>query len=182
MKNTSMSGNGMRKLRVVVAVAAVMGVVNDWAQTTNFSQGLDVAIKGILIPSGDKVSNESLSGNTNPVSFVHLQIINGTTTNLERWIGQINASTTNLFLGETRHVDVTPKVNKDDFVIVFSAIGQIGTSSNATILVAGSETTTVQRGVTNGTVSAKIQGVWVDEPAVGDGQAIVGTMNSVRAK
>jgi hypothetical protein len=58
----------------------------------------------------------------------------------------------------------------------------VGTFSNATILVIGSETTTVQRGVTNDTVIAKIQGVWVDEPAVGDGQAIVGTMSTVKAK
>ena len=163
----------MKNLYAVVAMAAVIGVASGQAQTTNFTHGLNLALSGALIPSGALVNNASLSGNTNPVSFVDLEIINGTT-NYERWIGQIG-ETTNLFLKEGRHTQFSPALDKDKFMLVFDGTGQVGTSSNATLLVSGTDQTsirTIKIGghhtneteiVTNNTFIAKIQGVWVED-------------------
>ena len=152
----------MRKLLAIVTVGALLGVASSRAQTTNFTQGLDIAISGKLIPSGTLVSNESLSGNTNALSFIHLEIINGTTTNLERWIGQINGSTTNLYLVQRCHVDFTPSAAPTyKFALGFLGFGQQGTSSNATLLATGTEIVKVAKGTTNVTVKAKLGGIWV---------------------
>jgi len=171
----------MRKLCVAVSAAAWMGVVSGWAQTTNIIPGLEITMKGKLIPSGTVVTGESLSGNTNPISFVHLEIINGTTTNLDRWIGQIVGSTTNLFLKQRGHVDFTPSAAPVyDFDLGFLGDGQVGTSSNAIILVSGSEKTKVSKGETNETLTATFQGIWVDGTDAGGGEAVAGVLDSIK--
>jgi hypothetical protein len=183
----------MKKLYAVAAVATVMSVTSAWAQTTNFAQTLDIAIKGKLIPSGDALSNASLSGNTNPVSFVDLEIINGTTTNAERWIGQLSETATNLFLKQIRRVKVVVP-GKDYFDLVFAGTDgvQVGNSSNAVMVVAGTDKTTirtVRHGseteiVTNETLKATFDGIWLDEPATNSdetGEAVIsGTLDSVK--
>jgi len=174
----------MRRIGAVVAVAAVMGVASAWAQTTNFTHGVNLAISGTLIPSGVKVDNESLSGNTNPISFVRLQIINGSATNYERWVGQIVGSTTNLYLMETRHVELFTAANVDKFTFSLNGTGPVGTSSNASLMVVGVNSLKIKAGVTNDTFKAKIQGIWLDDPNPTNeagGEALVsGTLISVK--
>ena len=175
----------MRKLFAVVAVAALMGVVSGWAQTTNILEKQDITIKGKLSPSGTAVTGASLSGNANVISHLDLQIISadGTTTNEEQWIGQVVGSTFNLFLQQKAMVDLTPDSTKGDkFVIVFKGDGQVGTSINAVILVSGSSMQKVVKGATNNTVSAKFQGVWVDGADSGAGEAVAGSLASVKVK
>jgi hypothetical protein len=189
MKQPNKRGNSMKKLYTVVAVAALMGATSSWAQTTNITQGLDITISGTLVPGvqgqPNIVNDASLSDNTNPISFVHLEVINGTTTNFERWIGQISGGTTNLFLKEIRHENNnTLNPDSHEFALVFGGSGLVGSSSNAVIFVDGADTVKVKKGVTNETVKAKLQGVWVENPVDSDevgGQAVVGgSLDSVK--
>jgi hypothetical protein len=185
----------MKKLYAIIAVAGMTAAVSGWAQiTTNVSQGLDITISGTLIPSGDKLSSSSLSGNTNPISIVDLEIINVstnvTTTNDERWIGQVIEGATNLFLKEIRRVKIYPSLEKEDFDLVYAGTGQVGTSSNALLLASGTDTTTkkISHGVTNKTetVTATLKGIWLDEPATNSdetGEAVLGgLLDSVKKK
>ncbi|MGA2222509.1 MAG: hypothetical protein ABSH21_12190 [Verrucomicrobiia bacterium] len=175
----------MRKLFAVAAVAALMGVVSGWAQTTNILEKQDITINGKLSPSGTAVTDASLSGNANAISRLDLQIISGdgTTTNEEQWIGQVVGSTFNLLLQLKERVDLTPDSTKGDkFVVVFVGKGQVGTASNAVILVSGSSMQKVVKGATNNTVIAKFQGVWVDGTDSDAGEAVAGSLASVKVK
>ena len=172
-------------MKKVLAVGAVLALLSGsgWAQTTNIIPGLDITLTGKLIPSAKKVTGASLSGNTNAISFVHLQIINGTTTNLERWIGQINGPTTNLFLRQRGHVDFTPSAGPVyKFMLGFFGNGQVGTSSNAEVLVTGTEITKVVRHTTNLTVNATVLGIWLTGTDSDGGEEVAGTVATVKAK
>ena len=173
----------MKKLLAIAVVAAV-GVASTWADgvpTTNILSQQDIIIKGKLSPSGQTVTNESLSGNSNPISFLDLNVITETTTN-EFWaIGQVstNGSATNVvvLLVEGQFVDLQPtKQNKYKYFSTF--MGSAGTASNAMILVSGTETGTE-------IVSSKITGIWDNSTQAGgwtNGQGIVGTMMPVKKK
>ena len=168
----------MKKL-VAIAVLAAMGVATSWAQTTNILQRQDITIKGKLSPSGTAVTGQDLSGNTNNVSYLDLQIISGTATNEEAWIGQVVGSDFSLFLKEKASADLTPSSTKGDkFVTVFTGKDQVGSSSNAVIVLAGSS----KPSGTNETVSGKLTGVWLDGLESGGGQALAGSIASVKVK
>ena len=173
----------MRKVFTVIAVAALVSVASSWADETNVLEKEDITIKGKLSPSGATVTGADLAGNANTISHLELQIISGAETNEEQWIGQVVGSTINLFLQQKATVDLTPTSTKGDkFVVVFKGNGQVGTSSNAVILVSGSTKKTVKNSVTNTTVSAKFQGIWVDGTDSGAGAAVAGSLASVKNK
>jgi hypothetical protein len=174
----------MKKL-LVIAVVAVVGVATSWAQTTNILDNQEITVKGKLSPSKTAVTGADLSGNTNAISYLDLQIISGTTTNEETWIGQVVTSTVSLFLKQKANVDLTPTATKGDkFVSVFEGSGQVGTSSNAVLLLTGASKEVVKKGVTNEVVSGKIAGIWVDENESDTvaGEAITGSFASVKVK
>ncbi|MGA2138325.1 MAG: hypothetical protein ABSH14_05635 [Verrucomicrobiia bacterium] len=172
----------MKKL-LAIAVVAAMGVATSWADTTNVLSKQDITIKGKLSPSGTAVTGTDLSGNTNVISVLDLQIISGTETNEEQWMGKVVGSDFSLFLHEVATVDLTPNSTKGDkFVAVFAGDGQMGTSSNAVLLITGSSKVTVKSGVTNETVSGKITGVWVDGTDSGGGEAITGSFATAKVK
>jgi hypothetical protein len=174
----------MKKLLAIAVVAAV-GVASSWATavtTTNILFKQDITIKGKLSPSGQTVTNECLSGNSDPISFLDLDIISGTTTN-EVWVvGQVttNASTTNVvvLLVEGQYVDLQPTTQKK-YKFICTLIGSAGTASNACIWVSGTETGE------ESLVSSKITGIWDDSTQAGgwtNGQGIVGTLAPVKKK
>ena len=172
----------MKKL-LAIAVVAAMGVATSWGATTNVLSRQDIAIKAKLSPSGTAVTGADLSGNTNVISVLDLQIISGTTTNEEQWMGQVVGSAFSLFLHQVANADLTPTATKGDkFLTVFAGTGQAGSSSNAVLLIAGSSKITVKNAVTNETVSGKITGVWVDGTESGAGQSIAGSFATVKVK
>ncbi len=170
----------MRRFLAIAVVAAV-GVTTSWADSTNVLSRQDITIKAKLSPSGTAVTGESLSGNTNVVSVLDLDIISGTDTNEEQWMGQVVGSNFNLFLQIKANADLTPDSTKGDkFLAVFASNQQVGTSSNAVLLINGSSKVTVKSGVTNETVSGKITGIWVDGSENGGGQAISGSFATIK--
>ena len=174
----------MKKLLAIAVVAAV-GVATSWAapSTTNVLSKQDIAIKGKLSPSGTAVTGADLSGNTNVISVLDLQIISGGTTNEEQWMGQKIGSTFHLLLPQVATADLTPTATKGDkFVAVFAGNGPVGSSTNAALLITGSSKVTIKNTVTNETVSGKITGVWVDGTDSGGGEAISGSFASVKVK
>ena len=174
----------MKKLLAIAVVAAV-GVATSWGapSTTNVLSKQDITIKAKLSPSGTAVTGADLSGNTNVISVLDLQIISGGTTNEEQWMGQEIGSAFNLLLQEMANADLTPNSTKGDkFVAVFAGNGQMGSSSNAVLLINGSSKITVKNAVTNETVSGKITGIWVDGTDSGGGQAIAGSFATVKVK
>jgi hypothetical protein len=174
----------MKKLLAIAVVAAVC-VATSWAapSTTNVVSRQDIAIKAKLSPSGTAVTGADLSGNTNVISVLDLQIISGGSTNEEQWMGQVIGSNFNLLLQEMATADLTPNSTKGDkFVAVFAGIGQAGSSSNAVLLIAGSSKIAIKNAVTNETVSGKITGVWVDGTDSVGGQAIAGSFATVKVK
>jgi hypothetical protein len=174
----------MKKVLAVAVVTAVC-VATSWAapSTTNVLSKQDIAIKGKLSPSGTAVTGADLSGNTNVISVLDLQIISGGTTNEEQWMGQEIGSAFNLLLQEMANADLTPTATKGDkFVTVFAGNGPAGSSSNAVLLITGSSKITVKSGVTNETVSGKIAGVWSDSSDSSGGQAIAGSFATVKVK
>jgi hypothetical protein len=165
----------MKKL-LGIAVMAAAGVAMSWGATTNILFQQEITIKGELIPSGATVSNESLSGNSDPILFLDLAIIDGMTTNEVFGIGQVttDVGVTNVvvLLTEGQFVDLQPK-NKKTNKYISTLMGSAGSASNAMILLIGTEK--ADESVT----SAQITGVWVASTAAGgwtNGQAIVGTM------
>jgi hypothetical protein len=177
----------MKELLAIAAVAAV-GVGTSWAlppvTTTNIVENQELTITGKLSPSGTAVTGADLSGNTNAISFLDLELVTGTTTNEVQGIGQVVGSNATVFLTQVANVDLTPNATKGDkFVTVFSGDGAVGSSTNAILLVAGSTKVVVKSGVTNETVSGKITGVWVNgEASSGGGQSIAGSVASVKVK
>jgi hypothetical protein len=172
----------MKKLLAIAVVAAVC-VASSWANeviTTNILFQQEVIIKGKLSPNGGTVTNECLSGNSDPISFLDLEVISGTTTT-EVWaVGQVttNASTTNVvvLLVEGQYVDLQPTKQKN-YKFICTLMGSAGTASNAMILVSGTETGD------ESIVSSKITGIWKDSTQGGgwtNGQAIVGTLVPVK--
>ncbi len=176
----------MKKLLAIAVVAAV-GAGTSWAlppvTTTNIVLNQELTITGKLSPSGTAVTGASLSGNTNAISYLQLQIISDTTTNEVQGIGQVVGSTATVFLNEVANVDLTPNATKSDkWINVFASSDQVGTSSNAVLLVAGSQKFVVTKGATNIVVSGKVTGVWVSESDSGGGQSIAGSIASVKVK
>ncbi len=172
----------MKKLLAIAVVAAVVAGTSR-AQRTNILLNQELTITGKLSPSGTAVTGASLSGNDSAIAYLQLQIVNGTTTNEESWIGQAVGSTTNLFLKEVANVDLTPNATKSDkWINVFASGDQVGTSSNAVLLIAGSQKFVVSKGATNNVFSAKVTGVWLSESDSGGGQSIAGSIASVKAK
>ena len=149
--------------------------------TTNILFQQDVIIKGKLTPNGATVTNACLSGNSDPISFLDLDIISGTTTNEVFGIGQVTTNgTTNvvLLLVEGQFVDLQPTKTKS-FKFVSTFMGSAGTASNAMILVSGTETGE------ESIVTTKITGIWDDSTKAGgwtNGQGIVGTVMPVKKK
>jgi hypothetical protein len=173
----------MKKLLAIAVVAAV-GVASSWAGpviTTNILFKQDVIIKGKLSPSGGTVTNECLSVNSDPISFLDLDIITGTTTNEVWGLGQVTTNgTTNVvvLLQEGQFVNLQPTKQKS-FKYICTFVGSAGTASNAMILVSGTETGEESM------VSAKITGIWDNSTQAGgwtNGQAIVGTLKPVKKK
>ncbi len=170
----------MKKLLAIAVVAAV-SVASSWAAgvTTNILFQQDITIKGKLTPSGQAVTNECLSGNSDPISYLDLDVISGTTTNEVWGLGQVTVSgTTNIvvFLQEGQYVDLQPTKHKS-YKYISTLMGSAGTASNAMILVSGTETGEESM------VSAKITGIWDDSTQAGgwtNGQAIVGTLKPVK--
>ena len=161
---------------------AAGGVATSWAATTNILVQQEITFKGKLTPNGATVSNESLSGNSNPISFLDLYVINGTTTNEVFGIGQVTVagSTTNVvvLLVEGQFVDLQPTKEKSSKYIS-TLMGSAGSATNAMILVSGTEE------ADESIISAKITGIWDDSTPAGgwtNGQAIVGTMMPVKKK
>ena len=172
----------MKKLLVIAVVAAV-GVATGWAQTTNILVNQELTITGKLSPSGTAVTGASLSGNDSAIAYLQLQIINGTTTNEVQGIGQVVGSNATVFLNEVANVDLTPNATKSDkWINVFASGDQVGTSSNAVLLVAGSQKDVITKGATNTVISGKITGIWVSESDSGGGQSIAGTVANVKVK
>ena len=166
----------MNKLIAAVAVIALMSAISSRADTTNILTKQDITIKGKLKPSKTAITGASLSGNTNAISHLDLEIIStdGTTTNEEQWIGQVVDSNITLFLQQKANADLTPNAPRvHKFVAVFVGNGQVGTSSDAVIFVNG-----ISKGPeTNQTISATVQGIWVDGT-----QAVTGTLKSAKKK
>jgi len=170
----------MEKLLAIAVVVAV-GVATSWADTTNVLSKQDITIKGKLSPSGTAVTAADLSGDTNVISVLDLQIISGTETNEEQWMGKVVGSDLSLFLQGVVTVDLTPNSTKGDkFVAVFAGRDQVGSSSNAVLLITGSSKVKVKSGVTNETVSGKITGVWVDGTDSGGGEAIAASFATAK--
>ncbi|MGD0060226.1 MAG: hypothetical protein ABSD58_12490 [Verrucomicrobiia bacterium] len=172
----------MKKVLAIAVVAAV-GVATGWAQTTNIVVNQELTITGKLSPSGTAVTGASLSGNDNAISYLQLQIISGTTTNVVQGIGQVVGSNATVFLNEVANVDLTPNATKSDkWINVFASGDQVGSSSNAVLLVSGSQKTSITKGVTNIVISGKITGIWVSETDSSGGQSVAGSITSVKAK
>ncbi len=172
----------MKRLLAIALVAGVC-VGTSWAQTTNIVENQELTLTGKLSPSGTAVTGASLSGNANAISFLDLLIVSGTTTNEVQGIGQVVGSNATVFLNQVANVDLTPTATKGDkFVTVFVGNGQVGSSSNAILLVAGSTKVAVSKGATNETVSGKVTGVWINGLESGGGQSIAGSIASVKVK
>jgi len=173
----------MKKL-LLVAVVAALGVAISGtapAQTTNILNKVDITIKAKLSPSGTAVTAASLTGGTNLISVLDLEIISDSSTNEEEWMGLVVGSDFNLLLRARASVDLTPTATKGDkFVAVFASDQQVGTSSNAVLLVNGSSKLVVKSGVTNETVTGKITGIWVDGFDSGTGQAVSGSISTAK--
>jgi hypothetical protein len=174
----------MKKLLAIAVVAAV-GVASSWAgtiSTTNILFQQDIIIKGKLTPNGTTVTNACLSGNSDPISFLNLDIISGTTTNDIWAIGQVstNGSATNVvvLLMEGPYVNLQPKkLNGFKFKTVL--MGSVGTASNAMIWISGTENDD------ENIVSATLGGIWDDSTQSGgwtNGQGIVGTLMPAKKK
>lgn len=158
---------------VVLAVTLIgfVGVTTSRAQTTNVLDEEDIAIKGKLAPDGTAVTGESLSGNTNNVAVLRLEIVAGGVTNHAVVIGQVSGSNVVSLLEVTGEVDVTPTATKGDkSVAIFE--GSAGSATNAVLVL---NITDRFKG-TNTTAAVKFQGIWNADDAVS------GTMASVKVK
>jgi len=175
----------MKKLLAIAVVAAV-GVAASWGATTNIIYQQELTLKGKLSPSKATVTNESLSGNNLPISFLDLNVISGTTTQNIYGIGQVttNGFTTNVvvLLTESQYVILQPTEKRNfKYISVYRNPGLVGTSSNACLFVSGSQKVDSDIWVSSATVG----GVWMDSTAAGgwtNGEAIVGTLSPVKQK
>ena len=166
----------MKKI-IVIAVAALIGIGTTWADATNVLFKLDIRIVGKLIPAGRVVTGQDLSGNTNAISHLDLQIVHGTTTQEVAVIGQLAVvgSTTNVLvlLQEVAHVDLPP-LTKTGYKFVHAFSGSAGLASNAMFLVFGA--VKIDK-ATNETITAALEGIWTD-----GAQAIEGTVTTVKER
>jgi hypothetical protein len=150
----------MKKLLSVLAVGMLVGALSSWAQTTNVTAKVDVALKATL-STGAKVTEGSLEG-TGDLSALQLQIINGSTTNevnvLAKNIvvtgGSSNLTSATILLKELSGVDL----GKGKFVDVFQSTGVDTNINGAVWFISGTSKT--KKGVT--TLSGKVEGVWKD--------------------
>ena len=121
-------------LVMVVALIGVVWTTTSRAQTTNVLSEEDITIKGKLTPDGTAVTGESLSGNTNKVSVLRLEIVAGAVTNHTVVIGQVSGSNVVSLLEVTGEVDVTPTATTSDkSVAVFE--GSAGSATNAVLVL-----------------------------------------------
>ena len=166
----------MKKLAAIAVVAAIVAATS-FADTTNILGNLDITIKGKLSPSGIAITGNDLSGNTNAISYLLLDIISEATTQEVIGVGQVtvagDATNVVMFLSEKAGVDLTPTApSSSKFVSALS--GTAGSASNAVILLSG---TLKLDAATNATLKAKISGIWAD-----GAQAVAGSMASVKRK
>jgi hypothetical protein len=166
----------MKRAFAIIAALALMGAVRSQAQTTNVVSEEDITLKGKLIPDGTLVTGESLSGNTNNISILVLEIINGSATNTTVVIGQaaVTEGVTNVvpLLAKVGVVDLTPTTTTSDKVFGVYG-GSSGTASNATLFL----TTTEKLTGSTVTLTGKFQGIWNDGV-----DAVSGTLASVKPK
>jgi len=162
----------MKKAFAMIAGLALVGIVRCQAQTTNVLTEEDITVKGKLAPSGMAVTGESLSGNTNKISVLKLEIVDAGVTNHTEVIGQVNESNVVSLLEVTGIVDLTPTTTTSDkSLAVFE--GSAGTATNAVLLLSISDRI---RG-TNTTATVKFQGIW-DAGT----EAVSGTMATIKVK
>jgi hypothetical protein len=161
----------MKKAFAIIAALALVGVVRCQAQTTNVLSELDITLKGKLAPDKTAVTGESLSGNTNNISVLRLQIIDAGVTNRTVVIGQVGPPVVAL-LEETDMVDLTPTTTTSDKSLgVFT--GSAGTATNAVLFLSISEKTSGS----NETATVKFQGIWND-----GFDAVSGTIATIKVK
>jgi len=154
-----------------MALIGLVGAATSRAQTTNVLDEEDITIKGKLAPDGTAVTGESLSGNTNNVSVLRLEIVAGAVTNHTVVIGQVSGSNVVSLLEVTGEVDLTPTATKGDkSVAVFE--GSAGSATNAVLVLS---ITDKFKG-TNTTAAVKFQGIWNADDAVS------GTMATIKVK
>ncbi len=163
--------SGIYTLVMAVVLIGLLGITPSGAQTTNVLNEEDIAIKGKLAPDGTAVTGESLSGNTNNVAVLRLEIVAGAVTNHAVVIGQVSESNVVSLLEVTSEVDLTPTATKGDkSLAVFE--GSAGSATNAVLLL----TITDKFKETNTTAAVKFQGIW---NAV---NAVSGTMATIKVK
>jgi len=162
----------MKRIFVSIMALVLMGLARTQAQTTNVLSEEDITLKGKLIPDGTAVTGESLSGNTNTISVLKLQIVSGGMTNHPVVIGQIVGSNVVSLLKVTSEVDLTPTATTSDkSLVVFE--GSAGTATNAVLLLS---ITDKFKG-SNTTATVKFQGIWDDGV-----DAVSGTMATIKVK
>jgi hypothetical protein len=166
-----MKGSRICTLVMSMALIGLVGIATSGAQTTNVLDEEDITIKGKLAPDGTAVTGESLSGNTNNVSVLKLEIVAGGVTNHTVVIGQVSGSNVVSLLQATSEVDLTPTATKGDkSAVVFE--GSAGSATNAVLFL----TITDKFRGTNTTATVKFQGIWNANDAVS------GTMATVKVK
>jgi hypothetical protein len=162
----------MKRAFAIIAGLALVGIFCCQAQTTNVLTEEDITVKGRLAPSGAVVTGESLSGNTNKISVLKLEIVDAGVTNHAEVIGQVNGSNVVSLLEVTGFVDLTPTATTSDKSLA-AFEGSAGTATNAVLLLSISDRI---KG-TNTTATVKFQGIWDDGTEV-----VSGTMATIRVK
>jgi hypothetical protein len=162
----------MKKAFVIIAALALAGVVRCQAQTTNVLSEEDITLKGKLSPGNTVVTGESLSGNTNNISVLRIQTINGGVTNQTTIFGQVIGSNVISLLEPIGFVDLTPNATTGDKSLAIFG-GSAGTATNAVLFIS----ITDKFSGTNKTVNAKFQGIWDDGTS-----AVSGTAASIKVK
>lgn len=162
----------MKKAFTIIAALALAGVVHCQAQTTNVLSELDITLKGKLVPDKTAVTGESLSGNTNNISILRIQIIDAGATNHTTVIGQVIGTNVVSLLEQIGIVDLTPTTTTSDKALGVFA-GSAGTATNAVLFLSIAEKTSGS----NETATAKFQGIWSD-----GADAVSGTIASIKVK
>jgi hypothetical protein len=162
----------MKKAFAIITALALVGIVRCQAQTTNVLRELDITLKGKLAPDGTAVTGESLSGNTNNISVLKIQIIDAGVTNHTTVIGQVIGTNVVSLLEVMSEVDLTPTATTSDKSLTVFA-GSAGTATNAVLFLSIAEKTSGS----NETATAKFQGIWDDGT-----DAVSGTIASVKVK
>jgi hypothetical protein len=176
-KNASGKGKKevpMKKLVSVLAVAMLVGAFSSWAQTTNVVSNTPITLKALLT-DGTHVTEADLAG-TGDLSFMQLQIINGSTTNEIDVLAKSvvvgtssNLTSATILLEEQSVVDLA----KGKSVEVFKSTGVDPNINGAAWFVNGM--TKGKKDVT--TFSGKVVGVWKDTET-----AFAGSSGTIKSK